>query len=256
MVGLMKQKLYLLISFLLLLLSLAGCGLTDKIDKHVNLPQTKETTDKNIPKQQPLPFTKGKQWKLGDLDSNGRPTDAHIQLKFKDKPQSERNSRLEYNPPGWHNYKMSYKKDNGKIDKYWTFDRTHLVGYLFSGVNDEPKNLITGTVHLNRGTGHGMNSHDEKSMLYYEMRLNQWLKNHPNYKLDYQVTPLYQKDELVPREVRLSYTGYKNNGKHIPINIGSSLETKGNHATVVTLPNEEPNLDINYKTGMAKSLKK
>lgn len=239
-----------IVTFLLLLtltITLSACNtITDSLKQH-----TTSTNNDNAPKQQPLKYEKKKILKFDNLDQYGRPTNAHVQLSFNQKPKKERSERLEYNPPGWHNYRTTYTKNNGQTGKYWTFDRTHMIGYLFSGVNDEPKNLITGTVHLNRGAYAGMNAHDEKSMLYYEMKLNQWLKSHPNYKLDYQVTPLYQKDELVPREVRLSYTGYKPNGQRVNINVGSSLETKGKDATIVTLPNEEPNLKINYKTGRA-----
>lgn len=244
------KKLIIYVSILLTAIVLSGCDvLTETIN---DVKHTSYDASKDIPKQEPLNYTKDKQLKFDDLDTYGRPTNSHVQLSYDQKPKKDRNERLEYNPPGWHNYRMTYKKDNGQIGKYWVFDRSHMIGYLFSGVNDEPKNLFMGTVHLNRGSYNGMDSHNEKSMLYYEMKLNNWLKSHPKYKLDYQVTPLYNKDELVPREVRLSYVGYDNNGNQVPINVGSSLETKGNHATVVTLPNEEPNVDINYKTGIAK----
>ena len=245
----MKKILLLLLSISVLLILSACDNISSEVKKYTHQNQTVE--NKSLPKQQPLKYEKKKLLKFDNLDEIGRPTNAHIQLTYNQKPKKERSERLEYNPPGWHNYRTTYQKPNGQISKYWTFDRSHMIGYLFSGVNDEPKNLFTGTVHLNRGAYAGMNTHDEKSMLYYEMKLNNWLKTHPNHKLDYQVTPIYQKDELVPREVRLSYSGYTPNGKSEKINVGSSLETKGNHATIVTLPNEEPNLKIDYKTGRA-----
>lgn len=89
-------------------------------------------------------------------------------------------------------------------------------------------------------------------MLYYETSLNDWLKENPDYYLDYQVTPLYKDNELVPREVRLAYTGFDKNGNKIPIQFGTKQEQKGNKATVVILENKEPNLNINYNDGTAK----
>lgn len=217
------------------------------------LPHSKDATEAtdqtHVYKQSPLAYHQSKQLKLHELDKQGRPVDAHIQLKYKDKPQHDRDPRLSYNPPGWHNYKMKYTKEDGSTSKYWTFNRSHLIGYLFSGLNDEPKNIITGTSHLNKGDYNGMDQDNQKSMLYYEMRLNKWLKNHPDYTLDYQVTPIYKGDELIPREVRLAYTGYNDKGQRVDIHLNSGFETEGHKATVVALPNEEPDFKFNYHNG-------
>ena len=52
-------------------------------------------------------------------------------------------------------------------------------------------------------------------MLYYENHLAKWLKTHKGYRLDYQVTPLYRNDELLPRQIRLAYVGYNPRGKKL-----------------------------------------
>ena len=126
-----------------------------------------------------------------------------------------------------------------------------MIGYLFSGLNDEPKNLFTGTAMMNKGSEHGMDSNNPASMLFYEMHLNEWLSDNPGHKVDLQVTPLYEGNELLPRQVRLSYTGYSPDGERIPLNFGSGFETEGNDATVVVLNNEADNLTIDYSTGRA-----
>ena len=81
--------------------------------------------------------------------------------------------------------------------------RGHLIGYQFSGLDDEKRNLVSMTDRFNAGT----DNTNQESMLYYENRLDYWLDNHPNYYLDYKVTPIYQKDELIPRKIELQYVG-------------------------------------------------
>lgn len=256
-----RSPLIIIMSFVIifgLLLTLTGCenldSLTSPIDKSEE--PTNNTTFHSDIKQQPLPYQQKKIMKLAPLDDKQRPQDAHIQLSFSQKPKVNRNERLDYNPPGWHNYRFKYKKQDGSIGKYWAFNRSHLVGYLFSGLNDEPKNLITGTTELNKGSENGMNQSNDHSMLYYESHLNHWLQENPDAKLDYQVTPLYRNNEPVPRQVRLAYVGYDKHGKRIPISFGTKEEQKGHNATVALLDNKQSNIDIDYKTGRAKLINK
>lgn len=143
-----------------------------------------------------LPFKNEKQLELGELDSKSRATGAHIQLKDSDEPTEKREPKLTYDPVGWHNYKFFY--GDGKKEA-WLMSRGHLIGYQFSGLNDEKRNLVPMTNWLNAGNYSGTDDQNQSSMLYYENRLDSWLANHPNYYLDYKVTPIYQKDELIPR---------------------------------------------------------
>ena len=78
-----------------------------------------------------------------------------------------------------------------------------MIGYQFSGLDDEKRNLVSMTDWLNAGT----DNTNQESMLYYENRLDSWLANYPNYYLDYKVTPIDQKDELIPRKIELQYVG-------------------------------------------------
>ena len=84
-------------------------------------------------------------------------------------------------------------------------NRGHLIGYQFSGVNDEGKNLVPMTAWLNSGNYKGTDEDNQSGMLYYENRLDNWLALHPNYWLDYKVTAIYSGDELLPRQVELHY---------------------------------------------------
>lgn len=92
-------------------------------------------------------------------------------------------------------------------------------------------------------------------MLYYENRLDSWLANHPNYYLDYKVTPIYQNDELIPRQIGLQYVGIDENGKLLEIKLGSSKEKVDKYfVTHVVLDNVSANAEINYLDGTAKNL--
>jgi DNA-entry nuclease len=210
-----------------------------------------ETVNTNI-EQMPLTFTGEYQMTMANVDSLGRAIDSHIQLKDSEEPTDKRASRLNYDPPGWHNYKMKYDAGNGQIKEAWLMSRGHLVGYQFCGLNDEPRNLTPETAWFNAGNYNGMNDSNEESMLYYENKLDKWLRDHPDYRLDYQVTPIYIGNELIARQIRLAYIGFNKNGETVEIYLGSPKETKGNsNATVVNLDNISPNAIINYAEGTA-----
>ena len=132
--------------------------------------------------------------------------------------------------------------------------RGHLIGYQFSGLYDEKKNLVPMTNQLNAGNYSGTDDQNQSSMLYYENRLDSWLANHPNYYLDYKVTPIYQKDELIPRQIELQYVGIDENGKLLEIKLGGSKEKVDQYSvTHVVLENDSANAEINYLDGTAKN---
>lgn len=199
-----------------------------------------------------LPFKNKKKLELGELDSKNRATGAHIQLKDSDEPTDKRETKLTYDPVGWHNYKFFY--GDGR-EEAWLMSRGHLIGYQFSGLNDEKRNLVPMTNWLNAGNYSGTDEHNQSSMLYYENRLDSWLANHPNYYLDYKVTPIYQKDELIPRQIELQYVGIDENGKLLEIKLESSKEKVDKYSvTHVVLDNISANAEINYLDGTAKNL--
>lgn len=198
-----------------------------------------------------LTFKNQKQLDLGNLDLLGRVTYAHIQLKDSDEPTQKRAARLTYNPVGWHNYKFYY--GNG-TKKAWLMDRGHLIGYQFSGLNDEARNLVPETHWLNAGNFKGTDESNEESMLYYENRLDSWLANHPNYYLDYRVTPIYQDNELLPRQVQLDYVGVDSSGQLLTINIGGKSSVDSYGVSHVVLDNVSPNATLDYATGRATSV--
>ena len=92
-----------------------------------------------------LAFNGQKQFVMEEKDQLGRAHSAHIQLQDKDEPKNKRPGKIKYDPVGWHNYKFYY--GDGK-SKSWLMNRGHLIGYQFSGVNDEGKNLVPMTCLL------------------------------------------------------------------------------------------------------------
>ncbi|MBR7927153.1 DNA/RNA non-specific endonuclease [Aerococcaceae bacterium zg-ZUI334] len=190
-----------------------------------------------------------KQMILGEFDSLGRATSAHIQLQDKDEPTKEREPRINFDPQGWHNYKMAYSSEGKKA---YLFHRGHLIGYQFSGLTDEGRNLVQLTAWTNIGNYDGTDDSNPEGMLYYENRLDNWLALHPNYWLDYKVVPVYTDDELVPRQIVLQYVGIDDEGNLLPITLGSDKEFSDEYGiTTVTLENYSQNAIIDYLTGMA-----
>ena len=249
----MKKLVYASIAFLSVF-TLAACSGHKEEAKvpEANVEQKQAKFDEKLFKEAGLlPFKSEKQ-ELGELDSKNRATGAHIQLKDSDEPTEKRDSKLTYDPVGWHNYKFFY--GDGR-EEAWLMSRGHLIGYQFSGLNDEKRNLVPMTNWLNAGNYSGTDEHNQSSILYYENRLDSWLANHPNYYLDYKVTPIYQNDELIPRQIGLQYVGIDENGKLLEIKLESSKEKVDKYSvTHVVLDNVSANAEINYLDGTAKNL--
>jgi len=232
----MKKIVLTSVVFLSLLTSV-GCS-KHKEDAKITEPVTTEQTTQDNTKLYKeaglLTFRNEKQLELGELDSKSRATYAHIQLKDSDEPKEKREAKLTFDPVGWHNYKFYYGDGTKEA---WLMNRGHLVGYQFSGLNDEGRNLVPMTAWLNTGAFTGTDDKNQSSMLYYENGLDSWLANHPNYYLDYKVTAVYKDNELIPRQIILQYVGIDQDGK--------LLEIK--------LDNVSENAEINYADGTAKN---
>ena len=248
------KKIVLTSVVLLSLLTSVGCSKHKdevKATEPVTTEQTTQDNKKLYKEAGLLTFRNEKQLELGELDSKSRATYAHIQLKDSDEPKDKREAKLKFDPVGWHNYKF-YFGDGTK--EAWLMNRGHLVGYQFSGLNDEGRNLVPMTAWLNTGAFTGTDDKNQSSMLYYENGLDSWLANHPNYYLDYKVTAVYKDDELIPRQIVLQYVGIDSDGNLLEIKLGSSKEKLDKYSvTHVTLENVSANAEINYADGTAKN---
>lgn len=253
------KKIVLTSVVLLSLLTTVGCSKNKEKVKvaepvtteAVTTEQTKQDNTKLYKDAGLLTFKNERQLELGELDSKSRATYAHIQLKDSDEPKEKREAKLTFDPVGWHNYKFYYGDGTKKA---WLMNRGHLVGYQFSGLNDEGRNLVPMTAWLNTGAFTGTDDKNQSSMLYYENGLDSWLANHPNYYLDYKVTAVYKDNELIPRQIILQYVGIDQDGKLLEIKLGSSKEKIDKYSvTHVTLENVSENAEINYADGTAKN---
>ena len=246
------KRLHSLTVVLLSMITLVGCSGTKEVIKEPveKVEQQQVKFDENLFNEAGLlPFENKKQLVLEELDSLSRAKGAHIQLKNSDEPKEKRNSKLTYDPMGWHNYKFYY--GDGEKDA-WLMSRGHLIGYQFSGLNDEKRNLVPMTNWLNSGNYTGIDDSNENSMIFYENKLDSWLATHPNYYLDYKVTPIYQDDELIPRQIELQYVGIDENGTILEIKLGGTKEKENQYSvTHVVLDNVSDNAEINYLDGTA-----
>ena len=240
--------------------SLAACGGHKEESKATTETVAKVTTVETTtvaPAKLPdslLPFKKEKQLVLGDLDKLERSTSAHIQLNIKDKPKAKREPKISVDPVGWHNYKMPID-DSGSGKEAWLMNRGHLVGYQFSGLDNELRNLTPMTALLNTGSLSDKDSANQTAMLFYENNLSDWINAHPNDWLDYKVTPIYEGDELIPRKVELQYAGIKSDGTLMKISFGTKQENiDKDGVTHVILENTSPNAKIDYATGNVEPL--
>lgn len=236
------------------MITLVGCSGTKEVTNvsEEKVEQQQAKFDEKLFKEAGLlPFKNEKQLVLEELDSLSRAKGAHIQLKNSDEPTEKRNTKLTYDPVGWHNYKFYYGDGTKEA---WLMSRGHLIGYQFSGLNDEKRNLVPMTNWLNSGNYTGIDDSNENSMIYYENKLDSWLATHPNYYLDYKVTPIYQDDELIPRQIELQYIGIDENGSLLEIKLGGTKEKVDQFSvTHVVLDNVSANAEINYLDGTAKN---
>ena len=188
--------------------------------------------------------------------TSGVKSDAFNYSPYSDKPQDDRESKINVDPVGWHNYRFKYEDESGKVKKAYLMNRGHLIGYQFSGLNSEIKNLVPMTRYLNAGTmsDSKTDANNPNGMLYYENALAKWLKKNQNMYLDYCVVANYTDNELVPRTVTLYWTSFDENGTQYGVELSEAgLATSDGNVSSVTLQNVSKNANINYLDGTATS---
>ncbi|MDR3191122.1 MAG: DNA/RNA non-specific endonuclease [Lactobacillaceae bacterium] len=204
------------------------------------------------------------QIKLAPVDSLGRAVDAHIQITKTELPKDKREQTVTVNPKGFHDYSLATA--NGSLTKAPLFKRAQLISSQFvSGISNQPGNLITATTQLKQGSLTGINAANQAAMAFYEAKIYEWLTDpgfdYQQRTLDYQVTPIYRGNELVPYKIRLAYTGYGavNGILGIYLHTGKDMESTAGYfgdfkTHIVYLDNTSPNATINYANGTAKSV--
>ena len=152
-----------------------------------------------------------------ELDSLGRCGTAYANVGTDLMPTEKRGSIGQGKPTGWQTVKYDV------VDGNYLYNRCHLIGYQLSGENANEKNLITGTRYMN-----------VEGMLPFENMVADYVKETDNHVL-YQVTPVYDGDNLVADGVQMEAYSVEDEGDGISYN--------------VYVYNVQPGIEIDYATG-------
>lgn len=175
-----------------------------------------------------------KKLRKGDIKYDGydrlnRTLAAHGYLTYNNikRGQDARADISKIKPSGWvSNGRVSVKYANGKSYNGTFYNRSHLIAHTLGG-DDKGYNLITGTRAQNVGTGDG-----DEGMQYPESLAKKYLTQNKKGSLYYIATPIYQGDELVPREVTVDI-----------------LSDDGSINQHIIVNNDMPGYRIDYATG-------
>ena len=152
-----------------------------------------------------------------ELDDLGRCQTADANVGTDLMPTEKRGSIGQVKPSGWQTVKYDV------VDGNYLYNRCHLIGYQLSGENANEKNLITGTRYMN-----------VEGMLPFENMVADYVKETDNHVL-YQVTPVYDGDNLVADGVQMEAYSVEDEGDGISYN--------------VYVYNVQPGIEIDYATG-------
>ncbi len=122
---------------------------------------------------------------LSELDGLGRCGTCIGLFSNSTLPTEARGEIGHIKPSGWH----TAKYDKSVISEMYLYNRCHLLMYAVSGLNDDTRNLITGTRQFNL------------DMLELENQVLDTLKYDESARLLYRVTPLFEGDNLVAKGV-------------------------------------------------------
>ena len=155
-----------------------------------------------------------------NLDSLGRCGVAFANVGIDTMPTEERGAIGSVKPSGWQTVKYDF------VDGKYLYNRCHLVGYQLTAENANRENLITGTRYLN-----------VQGMLPFENEVANYIKETKNHVL-YRVTPIFEGEDLVAKGVQMEAESVEDRGDGVEFN--------------VYVYNNQPGVEINYKTGESK----
>ncbi len=135
-------------------------------------------------------------------------------------------------PAGWtDNKEVKLVFLDGSTYKGYLYNRSHLLAHSLGG-DDAAYNLVTATRTQNVGK-----NDSNGGMQYAEIKAYNFLKENPDKSIYYIVTPVYNKDELIPRTVMIDM-----------------LSSDGSIDEQIEVFNVAPNFEINYMTGEFKNI--
>lgn len=163
--------------------------------------------------------------KYTDLDELGRVGICESIVGTDLMPKEKRGPIGHVRPTGW----RQARYDDLIRDKY-LYNRCHLIGFQLTGENDNKKNLMTGTRFFN-----------VEGMLPFENEVTNYIKRTENH-VKYKMTPVFLDNDLVARGLIMEAYSIEDKGKGVCFN--------------VFVYNNQPGIDIDYKDGSSKRLKK
>ena len=162
----------------------------------------------------------------GKQDLLGRCTAAMACLDRGCLPAGElERERLKTIPTGWKQnaYTCIDDGDWETGDTGYLYNRSHLLAFCLTGLQDEPKNLITGTRYLN-----------VDGMLPIESKVLNYLYGHPKNHVLYRVTPVFRGANMLSDGVLME---------------AWSVEDGGRLRMCAFAYNVQPGIGIDYVTG-------
>lgn len=172
---------------------------------------------------------KGRRYEiLTELDGLGRCGSAEAVVSGETMPDGERGSIGMIRPSGWQLDKYDFIDNGGYL-----YNRCHLIGWQLTGLNDEERNLITGTRYMN-----------VDGMLPFENMVADHVRcpgsdpsgnKTSSVSVLYRATPVFRGKELVARGVQLEAYSLDDDGAGLAFN--------------VYCYNVQPGVIIDYKNG-------
>lgn len=157
------------------------------------------------------------------LDKLGRCGPAKANIGEDLMPTEERESISQIKPSGWNN------KEYEEVDGGYLYNRCHLIGYQLTAENANEENLITGTRYMNT-----------EGMLPFENLIAEYIRETENHVL-YEVTPVFEEENLVASGVLMEAESVEDKGKGISFSI--------------YVYNVQPGIEIDYATGESREAK-
>lgn len=134
---------------------------------------------------------------LNELDELGRVREAFACLGKETMPKEgeKRGSIGMIKPSGW----QTKRYDKELVDGGYVYNRCHCIAWSLSSLNDDKRNLITGTRSFN-----------VDGMLPFENKVLNYIKE-TNHHVLYKATPYYKDNELVARGIELQALSIEDN---------------------------------------------
>lgn len=132
--------------------------------------------------------------------------------------KEERGDISSVKPTGWVQAKYEDIGNGG-----WLYNRCHLIAWSLAGENDNERNLMTGTRYFN-----------VEGMLPLEMKVLEYMDEHPKNHVLYRASPVYEEGGLLAKGLLLE---------------AYSIEDNGELMFCIYIFNVQPGVTINYQTG-------